>query len=139
MSTTNFDTVTATTLTGAVTGAVTGNTAGVHTGGVVLPTVTAYTGADAATKAISPTLYLASLTKGSAGNDYTLAAPGSANVGKMLYVYSTGAYAHVVTVAGLSGGTTLTFATAVGNGFLVFAVSSTVWNLVSSVGITQGA
>jgi hypothetical protein len=132
-----------TTFSGAVvstagfTGDLTGNMTGNITGGQILPTPTPYTGADAPTKAISPDLYWATLTKGSAGTDYTLAAPGSANVGHSLRVTSTGAHAHVVTVTGLVGGTTCTFGAAVGNGFVVFAASATVWALSSSVGITQ--
>jgi len=109
------------------------------TGGIILPTATAYTGADAPTKAISPALYWATLTKGSAGTDYTLAAPGAGNVGHTLRVTSTGAYAHVVTVTGLVGGTTMTFAAAAGNGFEVFAISPTAWVVASNNGITQTA
>ena len=114
---------------GPVTGSVTGE--------VILPTPTAYTGADAATKAILPANTWATLTKGSAGTDYTLAAPGSANVGRTLRITSTGAHAHVVTVTGLVGGTTMTFAAAAGNGFEVFAISSTAWVVASNNGITQ--
>lgn len=124
-------------LTGAVTGAVTGNVTGELTGGAILPTPTAYTGADAPTKAISPAIFWATLTKGSAGTDYTLAAPGATNVGHTVRVTSTGAHAHVVTVTGLVGGTTMTFAAAVGNGFEVFAISATAWVVASNNGITQ--
>jgi hypothetical protein len=135
-------------VTGNVTGDLTGNSAGVHTGAVVgnitggqkLPTATVYNGADAAGKAILPSVYHAQLSKGSAGTDYTLAAPGAANVDHILHITSTGAYAHVVTVTGLVGGNTMTFGAAVGNGFDLLAVSTTVWRLCgAAVGITQTA
>lgn len=122
-------------VTGDVTGAVTGNV----TGGVVLPTPTAYTGADAPNKAISPALFWAVLTKATAGTDYTLSAPGAGNVGHTLRVTSTTAAAHVVTVTGLVGGTTMTFAGAIGDGFEVFAMSSTAWVVASNNGVTQTA
>jgi len=124
---------------GNIVGNVTGNVTGNLTGGAILPTPTAYTGADAPTKAISPDLFWATLTKGSAGTDYTLAAPGAGNVGHTLRITSTGAHAHVVTVTGLVGGTTMTFAAAAGNGFEVFAISATAWVIRSNVGITQTA
>jgi hypothetical protein len=124
-------------LTGNVTGSVTGGVTGDVTGGLVAPTPTAYSGADAGTKAISPALFNVTLTKATAGTDYTLAAPGAGNVGHTLRITSTTAAAHVVTVTGLLGGTTMTFAAAIGNGFEVYAVSATIWRLQSQVGITQ--
>jgi hypothetical protein len=139
MTATNLDSlaVTGAVTAGSFTGPLTGNTAGTHTGGVVTPAPTAYSGADAASKAISPALFVASLTKALAGTDYTLAAPGAGNVNKFLYIYSTTAAAHVVTVAGLAGGNTMTLAAAIGNGFMLYAVSATVWTLVSTTGGTQ--
>jgi hypothetical protein len=107
------------------------------TAGLVWPAAVNYSGADAAGKAILPSVFNAHLTKGSAGNDYTLAAPGAANIGHMLHVTSDGAFAHVVTVTGLLGGTTMTFAAAVGNGFTLLAVSATLWRVIASTGITQ--
>lgn len=121
-------------MTGAVTGNLTGNLTGTHYDAAA---PTAYNGADAAGKAISPALAVASLTKGSAGADYTLAAPGAANINKYLLVYSTGAYAHVVTVTGAIGGTTMTFAEAAGSSFLLYAASATAWAVVSKNGVTQ--
>ena len=120
-------------LTGNVTGDVTGNITGV----LIAPTPTAYSGADAGTKAIAPGIIWATLTKGSAGTDYTLAAPGSGNIGKTIRVTSTGAHAQVVTVTGLLGGTTMTCGAAVANGFSLFAASATVWVVNSANGITQ--
>jgi hypothetical protein len=126
MTATNLDSlaVTGAVTAGSFTGPLTGNTAGTHTGGVVTPAPTAYSG-------------VASLTKALAGTDYTLAAPGAGNVNKFLYIYSTTAAAHVVTVAGLAGGNTMTLAAAIGNGFMLYAVSATVWTLVSTTGGTQ--
>ncbi len=106
------------------------------TGAQVLNTPTAYAGATGS-KAIDPSLVWATLTKGSAGTDYTLAAPGAANVGRTLRVTSTGAYAHVVTVTGLVGGTTMTLANAAGNGFEVFAATASLWVIRSNNGCTQ--
>ena len=68
---TDFTDVTATSFAGPLAGDVTGNLTGNATGGQVLPTPTAYSGADAATKAISPALFWATLTKASAGTDRT--------------------------------------------------------------------
>lgn len=137
--TTHQDVVTAAGFVGDLTGNVTGNVTGDITGGQILPTATAYSGADAATKAISPALFNATLTKASAGTDYTLAAPGAGNVGHILHITSLTAQAHVVTVTGLVGGTTCTFGAAIGNGLDLLAVSATVWRLLGSVGITQTA
>jgi len=125
---------------GNVTGDVTGNVTGNVTGGQILPTATAYSGADAGTKAISPAIFNASLTKATAGTDYTLAAPGAGNVGHVIHITSATNQAHVVTVTGLVGGTTMTFGAAVGNGFDLLAVSATVWRACGAlVGITQTA
>jgi hypothetical protein len=125
---------------GAVTGAVVGNITGNVTGGQILPTATAYDGADAAGKAILPSVFNASLTKATAGTDYTLAVPGSANVNHIIHITSASAAAHVVTVTGLVGGTTMTFGAAIGNGFALLAVSATLWRVVGTlVGITQTA
>jgi hypothetical protein len=126
-------------VTGTVSGGVTGPVTGNVTGGIILPAATNYTGADAPNKAISPAVFNAHLTKASAGVDYTLAAPGAGNVGKIIRVTSDTAAAHVVTVTGLLGGTTLTFGAAIGNGFSLLAVNATTWRLESSVGITQTA
>lgn len=135
-------------VTGNLTGNLTGNSAGVHTGavvgnmtgGIILPSATDYTGADAPNKAILPSVFNAHLTKSTAGTDYTLAAPGAANVDHIIHVTSTTAAAHVVTVTGLVGGNTMTFGAAIGNGFDLLAVSATVWRLVgAAVGITQTA
>lgn len=113
-------------------GNVTGNIQGIH----YSATPTAYAGGTG-TKAIDPAIEAASLTKGSAGTDYTLAAPGAANINKRIFVYSTGAYAHVVTATGLLGGTTLTCAAAVGASFELHAISSTAWAVVALNGVTQ--
>lgn len=120
-------------LTGNITGNVTGNVTGNLTGSQTMPAVTAYTGADAPTLAISPAIGYASMTKGSAGA-YTLAAPGSGNVGKRLVVIAGSAHAHVLTVTGLAGGNTLTFTAAVGASVELLAVSATVWGLIGSGG-----
>lgn len=133
--TTHQDTVTAAAFSGPLTGAVTGDV----TGGIILPAATNYTGADAANKAILPSVFNAHLTKATAGTDYTLAAPGAANVGHIMHVTSDTAAAHVVTVTGLLGGTTMTFAAAIGNGFTLLAVSATLWRVLASTGITQTA
>ncbi len=105
-------------------------------GNVVPPDPTAYTGATGS-KAIDPSVGNATLTKGTAGTDYTLAAPGAANVGKTLRITTTTAAAHVVIATGLLGGTTLTFAAAIGNGVVLYAVSATMWRIDSNVGVTQ--
>lgn len=125
-------------LTGNVTGNVTGNLTGNVSGQVLVAAPTAYNGGVGNT-AISPSIGAASLTKGTAGIDYTLAVPGTANIGKRIKVYSTGAYAHVVTVTGLLGGTTLTFAAAAGAGFTLLAVSATAWAVEALNGVTQTA
>ena len=89
-------------------------------------------------KAIDPAAGIASLTKTTpAATDYTIAAPGAGNVGKTLRVYTVNALAHVVTVTGLVGGTTMTFGVTAGAGFTLFAVSATAWIVQSSNGVTQ--
>lgn len=123
--------------TGAITGAVTGNVTGNVTGSRIEGTPTAYTGADAANKAVLPAEFHATLTKATAGIDYTLAAPGSANLYHKLRITSTTAAAHVLTVTGLIGGTTCTFGATIGNGLVLFAASATLWRIDSNVGITQ--
>jgi len=126
-------------VTGAVTGAITGAVTGDVTGGQILPTAVNSSGASAPTKVIDPGTFNAHLTKATAGTDYTLAAPGAGNVGKIIRITSDTAAAHVVTVTGLLGGTTMTFAAAIGNGFSLLAASATIWRLENSVGITQSA
>jgi hypothetical protein len=130
MTATNFTTVEATTVTANLVGNVTGNVAGNVTGNVsglqTLPAVTAYTGADAGTLAISPAIGFASMTKASAGA-YTLAAPGAGNVGKLLFITCGTANAHVITVTGLANGNTLTMTNTVGSTVLLLAISATVW------------
>jgi hypothetical protein len=116
-------------VTGNVTGNATGNVTGNLTGLQIMPTVTAYTGADAGTLAISPAIGYASMTKASAGA-YTLAAPGAGNVGKRLTIICGTANAHVVTVTGGAGGNTLTFTNVVGASAELLAVSATVWGFI---------
>lgn len=111
--------------TGDITGNVTGNVTGLQT----LPTVTAYTGADAGTLAISPAIGYASMTKATAGA-YTLAAPGAGNVGKRLVIIAGTAAAHVITVTGGAGGNTLTFTAAIGASVELLAISATVWGFI---------
>lgn len=120
---------------GDVVGAVTGNQTGTHYDAAA---PTAYSGATGQ-KAISPAVSVGSLTKATAGTDYTLAAPGAGNINKFITVYSTTAAAHVVTVTGLLGGTTLTFAAAIGGSFTLYAVSPTAWAVVALTGVTQSA
>jgi hypothetical protein len=134
---TNLTHVTASTFTGDLTGAVTGNITGNLTGVQTLPAVTAYTGADAGTLAISPAAGYASMTKASGAGAYTLAAPGADNVGKILVIVCGSAQAHVVTVTGLAGGNTLTFDNEVGAAATLFAVSATVWGIIGLGGAVQ--
>ena len=125
-------------ITGAVAGNVTGNVTGTHTGlhyDAAAPT--AYAGAAPASKAISPAIAAASLTKADAGTDYTLAAPGAGNINKTIFVYTATAAAHVVTVTGCLGGTTMTFAAAIGNSFTLYAISATAWAVIAKNGVTQ--
>jgi hypothetical protein len=122
-------------VTGAVTGAITGNVTGLHYDPVA---PVAYNAADAAGKAILPSIAVGVLTKTTpAAVDYTLAAPGAANVNKFITVYSEQALAHVVTVTGLLGGTTMTFAAAIGSSFTLYAVSATAWVVIVKNGVTQ--
>ena len=129
-------TVTASQVVGAFTGGLTGNVAGNLVSGHILPTATTYTGADAPTLIISPDVFHAKLTKGSAGA-YTLAAPGAGNVGHIMVIEAGSAFAHVVTVTGLVNGNTLTFTNTVGSSVLLFAVSATVWALLGLPGAAQ--
>jgi hypothetical protein len=127
---------------GPITGNVIGNLAGNVVGNVTgthydAAAPTAYSGAAAASKAISPAIAVASLTQADAGLDYTLAAPGAGNINKYLMVYTATAAAHVVTVTGLLGGTTMTYAAAIGNSMLLYAISATAWVAVSKNGVTQ--
>ena len=91
----------------------------------------------AASGAIDPAVPVANLTKTTPAGAFTIAAPGTANVGKFLSVFTTAALAHVTTVTGLLGGTTLTLAAAAGAGFTLYAVSATVWAVISLNGATQ--
>jgi hypothetical protein len=116
--------------TGNVVGNVTGNVAGSQTGGWILPTATVRDGSDAPNLVIDPSSYHVSLTKGSAGA-YTLAAPGAANVGHVMVIEAGSAFAHVVTVAGLANGNTLTFTNVVGSSAVLYAVSASVWSVLS--------
>lgn len=94
-------------------------------------TATAY----AVNGAIAVTDFVASLTKaGSLAG--TLAAPGATNWPKLITVYSTTAQAHVITVTGLSGGNTLTFGAAIGNSFVLKAISATAWVIVGLHNVT---
>ena len=127
--------VSTTGFTGALTGDVTGNVTGLHYDPVA---PVAYNAADAAGKAISPAIAVASLTKTTpAAVDYTLAAPGAANVNKFISVYTVEALAHVVTVTGLLGGTTMTFAAAAGSSFTLYAISAAAWVVIVKNGVTQ--
>lgn len=108
-------------------------------GNVQFPDPTTYAGADAASKAILPSESAARLTKATAGTDYTLAAPGADNVGKIMTIVTDTAAAHVVTVTGLLGGTTMTFDAAIGNSFTIRALSATVWSVITKNGVTQTA
>ena len=113
--------------TAGFTGDVTGNV----TGGQVLPTPTAF----ASDGAITVSLYAATLTKGSAGA-YTLAAPGSGNVGNLLYIFAGTAQAHVITAASIDGGDTLTYGGAIGDGIVLYARSATAWSIYSATNVT---
>lgn len=98
----------------------------------------AYSAADAAGKAILPTVAVAKLTKTTpAATDYTLAAPGVDALYKTITVYSEQALAHVVTVTGLLGGTTMTFAAAIGSSFTLYGISTTAWVVIAKNGVTQ--
>ena len=120
------------TVSGAITAASATITGSVATGQVQMAAATAY----ASNGAVAPSDIWASLTKGSAGA-YTLAAPGSGNVGKIITITAGSAYAHVLTVTGLVGGNTLTFTNAIGHTVQLLAVSATVWGIVSIAGAAQ--
>lgn len=119
-------------VTGNLTGNLTGNQTGLHYDAAA---PTAY--ATGSAQAISPAIAVANLTKTTPAGTYTLAAPGAGNVNKFITVFTTAALAHVVTVTGLLGGNTLTLAAAAGAGFTLYAVSATVWAVVSLNGATQ--
>lgn len=118
--------------TGDVTGAVTG----AQTGGWILPPATVRDGSDADALVINPASYHVSLTKDSAGA-YTLAVPGAGNVGHVLVIEAGSAQAHVVTVTGLANGNTLTFTNVIGSSAVIYAVSATVWSVLSLGKATQ--
>jgi len=124
---------------GALTGNVSGNITGNVTGLQYDPVApVAYNAADAAGKAILPSIAVGVLTKTTpAASDYTLAAPGAANINKKITIYTLNALAHVVTVAGCLGGTTMTFAAAAGASFTLYAISATAWAVVALNGVTQ--
>ena len=139
MAKTKFTDVEATTFTGALTGNVTGdvagnvtgNVTGVQTGGWILPAAVAKTGADAATLALDPAGYHFSLTKADGAGAYTLAVPGAGNVGHVMVIENGHATAHVLTVAGLANGNTLTFTNVIGSSAVIYAVSATVWSVLA--------
>jgi hypothetical protein len=134
---TDLTDLTVTTLTATtVTAALVGTSLGAHTGlhyDAAAPT--AY--ATGSAQAIDPAIAAASLTKTTPAGTYTLAAPGSANVNKKIFVYTTVALAHVITITGLLGGNTLTLTAAIGSSFMLYAVSATAWAVVSLNGATQ--
>jgi hypothetical protein len=74
------------------------------------------------------------MTKASAGA-YTLAAPGTGNVGKFLLIECGTANAHVITVTGLANGNTLTMTNTVGSSVLLFAISATVWAFLGGAAV----
>ena len=96
-------------------------------------------------KAIPVDTGCAVLTKGSAGTDYTLAAPVAGDYkaggqdGLELTILTTTAYQHVVTVgAGKVNGATngvLTWAAAIGNGVILKAYNG-IWYVIGSIGVT---
>jgi hypothetical protein len=101
---------------------------------------TAYSGSNLANRTIDPGIAVASLTKASAETAYTVAAPGATGAYKFLTVYSATAYAHVVTVTGLLGGTTLTLtAGTIGLSFTLYGISLTQWVVIHKHGATQTA
>ena len=134
-SKTKFTDVEASTFTGALTGAVTGDVTGavtgVQTGGWILPAAVARSGAAAADLVLDPAGYHYSLTKADGAGAYTLAAPGAANVGHVMVIEAGSAQAHVLTVAGLANGNTLTFTNVIGSSAVIYAVSATVWSVLS--------
>jgi hypothetical protein len=124
----------ATKVTGAVTGNVTGNQTGIHYDAAA---PTAYS--TGVSQAIDPSIAVANITKTTPAGSFTLAVPGAANINKFITVFTTTAYAHVTTVTGLLGGTTLTMAAAAGSSFTLYAVSASVWVVVALNGVTQTA
>lgn len=81
------------------------------------------------------------ITKGTAGA-FTIAAPGAANIGRVIDIISTTAAAHVLTFTGntLRGGTaavaTWTAAAQIGTRITIRAISATVWQLERNFGGT---
>lgn len=118
-------------LTGDVTGDITGDITGLLTGGQKLPVATDLAGDGA----IAPSLFNASMSKGSAAA-VTLAAPGAAQVGNLLHIITESAQAHVITAASLDGGNTLTWTAAIGNNVVLYARSATAWAVRSVSGVT---
>jgi hypothetical protein len=113
-------------------GAVTGNQTGLHYDAAA---PTAY--ATGSAQAIDPSISVANLTKTTPAGTYTLAAPGAANINKFYTVFTTAALAHVTTVTGCLGGTTMTMAAAAGASFTLYAISATAWAVVALNGVTQ--
>lgn len=122
----------------ALTAAVTGDTAGTHTGAVVLPVQVAN-----ADGAITITSGVVMITKTGTLAALTLAAPAAADNGKRLVILSTTALAHTVTqtTPGFNNGSTAsdvaTFGAAIGNCFEVVAYGE-VWYVVSLRNVTLG-
>lgn len=77
-------------------------------------------------------------TKGSAGA-YSVAAPGAANIGRVLDFINTTAFAHVFTFTGgtvrggVAGVTTATMAALAGARLRVRAISATVWTVETQI------
>lgn len=108
----------------------------VSAGGFIGPIIQTPTefGADGA---IDPDDGVAVITKGSAAA-MTVAAPGTDNVGKRLSIFASTSFAHVVTVTGLDGGTTLTYSTA-GESVILYARSANAWAIEANNGVVQSA
>jgi hypothetical protein len=119
-------------LTGSVSGTIVGNVTGSVTGQQILPAIT-----PTDETVIPPATVWVGLMHAADAGTYTLAAPGATNVGKIMTLTATSARAHVVTVTGLVGGTTLTFTAAIGHTCQILAVSSTVWAPLSLTGVVQ--
>ena len=119
-------------VTGGVSGAVVGSQTGLHYDAAA---PTAY--AAGAAEVIDPAIAVAALTKTAPAGTWTLAAPGATNINKFITVYQTVAIANVVAVTGLLGGTTMTFAAAIGASFTLYAVSAAAWAVVTKNGVTQ--
>lgn len=68
----------------------------------------------------------------------SVAAPGAANIGRILKIYGTTADQNVITFtggtlrSGAAGVTTVTGAAAIGSGITVQAISATVWQLIQN-------